>query len=209
MRKYGNDGKASYVLNDTLKCMCENATHHDLERHFGGKWVDDWNSIYIHYDNVNFLNFSKYGIGHCKAPGTVAVNNIQNDHYQHHKLFNNITCEEILVDNNEYKTSLEQISKGKYYFDDCACDYCNYVKNVEENNYETCYCCKSKIYTRDVFTCNDCGSKLCVNCNYISYSCDYYCYECRKFGDDKNAHVYHKEYEYNREGDWDNANRNY
>ncbi len=203
MRKFGNDGKASFVLNDTLKCMCKNATHHDWERKFGGKCKDNSCETYIHYDNVNYLRMPKYG------NGTRTINHIQNNHYQHYKLFNNITCEELLVNYNEYKTGLQQILKEKKYFDDCMCDYCNYIKNVNEDKYETCYCCKSKIYTRDVYNCEDCGSNLCINCHYISYSCDYYCYECRTFGDNKNAHAYFNTYEYDREEDWDSANRKY
>ncbi len=42
MRKFENDGKAGFVLNDTLQCICENATHHDYKRIFGGKCEDGW-----------------------------------------------------------------------------------------------------------------------------------------------------------------------
>ncbi len=201
MRKFENDGKAGFVLNDTLQCICENVTHHDYKRIFGGKCEDGWGEKYIIFDNVNNLYLPTYDKN--------VYNHVQNTHYQHYKLFNNITGEKIIIDFNEFVGGLEQKSNGKNYFDDCPCDYCNYMKNLAENKFETCYCCKDKIFTRDVFDCYDCGSKVCINCHYISYGCDYYCYECRKFGDNKNAHAYSKTYEYDREEDWYDANREY
>ncbi len=60
MRKFENDGKACFVLNDTLQCICENATHHDYKRIFGGKCEDGWGEKYIIFDNVNNLYLSIY-----------------------------------------------------------------------------------------------------------------------------------------------------
>ncbi len=60
MRKFENDGKAGFVLNDTFQCICENATHHDYKRIFGGKCEDGWGEKYIIFDNVNNLYLPTY-----------------------------------------------------------------------------------------------------------------------------------------------------
>ncbi len=100
------------------------------------------------------------------------------------------------------------------YINNCNCNYCLYVKNKQNNIYETCFCCKSRLYIKDDFInnyihCSECNSILCCNC-YIQglYKDTTYCYDCRKFAIHKNSKYYFN-YDENPNDEWDFASYNY
>lgn len=198
-----NDRKACFVLNDTLKCMCETATHGVFE--FGQKRDHKINE-YIYFDDVNCIDIS-YDC--CNVP--------------HYKLFNKQNS--LLTDEDLYKLTYNEEEYKLYksienteqkYFKGCKCDYCFYKSNLELDIYNTCFCCKKKVYTNDIGECSDCGSILCYKCyvrgRYHDKEDGTFCYECRKFGFNKNSKFYYNEkltYRdskiITRDDDWDKA----
>ena len=136
---------------------------------FGIRWMKD-DSEYLFFDDVNSIN--KYNTnedGYCR------------DYYM----------------SNEHMT--EQYNTENKYVINCYCSYCTYAKNKHLNNYNECFCCKKKLYVKNVdihndfIRCSDCNSILCVNCVVQGRYQDedaMYCFDCRKFLIHKNQRFY-------------------
>lgn len=108
----------------------------------------------------------------------------------HHNLFNF---------GNYGKNKASDMFISYYYFNDEIDDqdyelFLNpWTVHEKYNNYtnEECLCCKIKLLKLNTYTCDDCGCYICGNC-FIQgrYSDIKYCYNCRKFGYEKNIWFY-------------------
>lgn len=97
------------------------------------------------------------------------------------------------------------------YFVGCNCLYCEIASNMINDKYEQCFCCDKKIYNPEqhIMHCYDCNSVLCHKCclhgRYLDEE-EYFCFNCRRFSEHKNAQYYFPNYKlFYMHDDWMNA----
>lgn len=77
---------------------------------------------------------------------------------------------------------------------------------------ESCLCCETQLLEKNSFNCMDCGCYLCGNCFIHGRHFDWgnlLCFNCRKFGHNKNIEYWSKTSVYNAYDDWWKATWDY
>lgn len=114
----------------------------------------------------------------------------------------------------KYFLNVSNVNNEKNYYINCDCNYCIYSKNKELDNFNECFCCKQKLYIKELMHCSDCNSILCPNCiiqgRYADFEEGTFCYDCRKFGLYKNMYYFTGGHAYlNGDEQWEKATWHY
>jgi hypothetical protein len=151
---------------------------------------------------------------HGECPFALKTRNGCVCEYIHHHLFafgsqRDPLYEVALFDKVNYVSKDNLHYRQKVEDDGCSCDYCVYRKNVRTDTFVPCFCCKEKLYLKQVEYCSDCNVSLCHRCFVRGRYNDpdnQVCYDCRSFGPHKNAGFYGDGYGYATDKDqWDHG----